>query len=149
MDNKKLIILISLIIAGVVLLGIGYLGGALVEKQKVSPQLEQLEKTAKTIKMLSSKTVTSIVVFGEVTNISDRTITVTYGTESIDVPIKEDAVIFSFENLTGEGVNPQKKIEFGEIKKDDNLNVSIRVLPTGELEGVALIVFPPVTPKTP
>ena len=153
MDNKKTIILVFLIIAGVVFLGVGYLGGVAIEKQKVSPQLEQLveqlEKVAKTIKALSSKTVTSIVVFGEVTKISGRTITVTYGTESIDIPIKENAQIFSLENLVGESVIPQKKIEFEEIKEGNNLNVSINVLPTGELEGIAVVVFPPVLPRTP
>lgn len=149
MDNKKTIILIFLIIVGIVFLGVGYLGGVLLEKQKVAPQLEQLKKTTETIKELSSKTIASITVVGEVTNISGRILTITNITESIDISIREDAQIFSLVGFTGKNVTSQNNIDFGSIKKGDNLNVQTKVLASGELEGVMVVVLPSVAPKTP
>ncbi len=156
MNNKILIVSICIIIGGIVLLGFGYLAGISLEQEKTGPQLEKLEKFEKMINVLnslnSSKIIASIIAFGEVTKISDRTVTLTYGTENLPVRIKEDAKIYSFimpaPNNKGEqvisGIPEQKNAEFKDIKVGDNLNVSLRILPEGELEGLSVIIFPPI-----
>ncbi|MBU4274882.1 hypothetical protein KKE19_03665 [Patescibacteria group bacterium] len=152
MNNKILIVSICAIIGGVVLLGVGYLVGVGLEKDKTGPQLEKLEKAANILNSLSSlKIIASTIAFGEVTKISDRTITLTYGTENLPIRIKEDAKISSFilpaPNDKGEqiisDIPEQKTAEFGDIKVGDNLNISLRILPDGEIEGISVIIFSP------
>jgi len=126
-------------------LGVGYLGGALVEKQKVAPQLEQFEKTTKTIKALTSKTIASIAIFGEVTNISDRTITINYAGENLDIRVKEDAQIYCFAPVIPNGkevstnVPEEGKAEFSDIKVGSRVNAIIQILSDGKVETNSLL----------
>ena len=149
MNNKILIIGISAVIGGIVLLGAGYLAGISLEKEKTKSQLEKLERATSALNSLSSsKVIPSIVAFGEVTKISGRTITLTYGTENLPIRIKEDAKIYSFNTPTPGQETPltgpiQTESTFEAIKAGDNLNISVKVSPDGELEGLSVIIFLP------
>lgn len=152
MTNKILIATVCAIIGGVVFLAAGYLAGVGLERGQTGFRLEKLEKTINVLNSLSSsKIIASIVAFGEVTKISDRTVTLTYGTENLPIRIKEDAKVFSFilpaPNNKGEQVisdiPEQKNAEFKDIKLGDNLNVSIKILLEGQVEGLSVIIFPP------
>jgi len=147
------IIVIIVLIGGAILLGAGYLAGVSLEKERTAPDLEKLEKLEKINNVLNSfnslKVIPSIVAFGEVTEISGRTVTLTYGAENLPIKIKENAKISSLTALVpdvegGQVVPEQKTVEFKDIKIGDNLNVSLRLLPEGELEGLSVIIFPPL-----
>jgi len=151
MTNKILIIGISAIIGGIVFLGAGYLVGVGLERAETGPQIEKLNKAADILKVLSSlKVIPSVIAFGEVTKISNRTVTLTYGTENLAIRIKEDAKISSYNmpapNDKGEqiisDIPGQKNAEFKDIKIGDKLNVSLKILPDGEIEGLSVIIFP-------
>lgn len=150
MSNKNLIIVIVLIVVGLGLLAGGYFGGILYQQEKNKPELEKLErleKAEKTVKAVSSKVVASVVAFGEVTKISNKTITLTYGGESLEIRVKEDAQIYSFEALTPpkQGITAmpeQKKAEFSDIKVGSQVNAIIKILQDGQIEGLSVIIFP-------
>ena len=139
MKNQALIIS-GLIIGGIALLVIGGLAGFLIQAQKVAPQLEVGPKLTELSK---SKIVPSIMAIGEVTNISDRTITLTSQEESLTIPIAKDAKITSFVFSAEEpSFAPQQKtINFEDIKVGNRANISLRILPDGEFEGVSIVVF--------
>lgn len=144
---NKIINIVCLIVAGILLLAVGAFGGVLLERKVINPKFEKMDTIAEEI---NSKLIISMVAFGKVAKISDRTITLTYGTENLAIRIKEDAEILSFNapvlNDKGEQVSPgvpgQKNAEFKDIKIGDNLNIRLNILPDGELVGVSVMVFP-------
>ncbi len=147
MSNKILTISICAVIGGVVLLGIGYLTGVSIEKQKTGSQLENLEKITGALRSLSfSKVVPSITATGKVTKISGRNVTLTQEGESIEVFIKEDAKISSFNAPASDQETPptgsvQTQNTFEAIKVGDNLSVRVKVLPNGQIEGSWLVII--------
>lgn len=146
-------VLISLLIMGAVFIFIlGGGSGVLYQKQKDPTQKEILpsekdQKTESAIKALSSKVVPSIVSYGEVANIEGRNITLNYGGDSLIVRVKDDAQIFSFAQTAplkkGDiAATTRQKVEFEKIKKGDNLNIIIKLLPDGQLEGQMVTIMP-------
>lgn len=147
MNNKILTISVFVIIGAVVFLGIGYLVGVSSEQQKSGPQLQKFEEAEKIVKAISSKVVTSVVGYGDVTKISDRTITLTYGKESLDIRVKEDVSIYSFEAPIAPekgivSVPAQKKAEFSDIKVGSKINATIKILPDSRVEATSIIIIP-------
>lgn len=144
-----LIKVICLIICGAVLLEIGCLAGVNFQEQKTASRIAELEKMENMVKILaSSKVIPSIVAYGQVASISGKVVILAYGTESLAIPIREDAKIYSFVTSTNQqGPPEQKKAELKDIKIGDSLNVSLRILPDGGIEGVSVIIFPSVGSK--
>ena len=149
--NKNLIILS--VIAGVVIFVLGGGLGVFYQTQKGLLQTEKVQTKVQTmetvIKSLSSKVIPSIIAYGEVTNIEGRNITLSYGGESLTIKIKDDSQIFSFVKTAslkkGEpAVTSQQKVDFKTIKKGDNLNISVKLLPDGQLESQSVIILPPL-----
>jgi len=133
MDNKKTIILVSLIMLGIVFLGVGYFAGVTLEKQKMVPELEKITKAAKILNAINSKVIPSPIAFGEITKISGRIVTLNYAGESLDISVKDNAQIYSFSQ-------GQKQIDFSQIKVGDWLNITIEVLPDGQVQGLSVAV---------
>lgn len=130
MEKKNIIISI---IIGLVVFAVGGGCGVLYQQQAAENSL---------IKILTSKAVPSIIAHGEVTNISGKKITVSYLGDSVTVEIAENAGIYSF-SLLADGKNTnsaQQKVDFNVIKKGDNLNIALRLLPDGTLSGQSVII---------
>lgn len=134
---NKTTLIVSLIIAGVFLLLLGMGLGILYKTQQISPQLK---KTTAVINALSSKTVPSIVAYGEVTKIEGRDITLAYSGDSIKVNMEENSQVYSFVNDSS-GKPIQKKVELKEIKVGDNLNITLKVLPDSQLQGQSVFIL--------
>lgn len=146
MNNKILIISISAVIGGIVLLVGSFFIGVFLQAQKTAPRIEEASKI---IKLVNSKLILTIITNGKITNISERTITLSNEGESFAVFVKENAeissVVFSEneEGKNGSSVGPvQKRIEFKDIKIGDYANVSLEILPEGELKAKSVIVYP-------
>ena len=139
MKNKDLIPIL-LIIGMIIVLAVGFVAGILIQKQTTVPQLE---KALKLIDLAESDIIQSITAGGEVTKISDRTITLTIGEESLAVPIAEDAEIISFIPPPIEGEPAQRKeINLTDIEVGSFLTVNLKILPDGGFEGTTVFVFP-------
>ncbi len=134
MQNKVLIPILA-IIGGVVLLALGcYLGIVI-----------QIQKTPKPLDLLLLDKILSITASGLITNISERTITLTQAEESLTIPIREDAKIVAYVTPETEGAPLERKeINLEDIEVGNYLSVSIKILPEGQLEGVDVTVLPVV-----
>ena len=143
MDIRKAIvsILSALLIfgAGVAL---GYLFNSQSGGDLNSPEVMQTNLPV--VKALSSKVIPSVAAYGTITKIEGNNITVTSDTDSIVVPIRTDANIYSFSvDVAGQGAPTSKKITLGDLKNGDKVSINLRVLSSGKLEGYSVIV-PPV-----
>jgi len=132
--------LLFLILAILIALLVGFSVGFFLEKQGVN-----ICPNTKIVQGLNSKTimVSSLVAGGEIANISGRTLTLIRQGESLDVVIKEGAVLSSFvfpENNNGSTTSA--KIGFADIKKGDNVYVNLEVLSTGDVQGTSVTVVP-------
>jgi Cu/Ag efflux protein CusF len=139
MDKKILIIL--LIIVSLVLFTAGLSLGIFYQKQKDAPKVD----AAKIIlEKLSSKTVPSIAIYGKVTKIDGKNITLTFAGDTMTVNIKDGSNIYSFRGSGGTSGNVpvQQDAKFEDIKVGDNLNATMKVLADGQLESQSVIILP-------
>ena len=105
----------------------------------------QTKEVVKTVNVLGSKTVPSIVAYGQVEKIEGKNITLTNMGDSITVKIKDNAQIISFLNRDDPIAN--KQANFSDIKKGDTLNITVKVLPNGSLEGETAIILMQAIPE--
>jgi hypothetical protein len=140
---KKENLIIIAIIGGMILISLGYgLGYLTLQKQLKSPT-EVSPLTLQTSKVIRNWNGTAS---GQVTKISDRTLTLTAEGENLEIVIKEDAKIQTLSFQAGETKEEIKKrtkeLSFEDIKVGDNVNISIS--PKGEIvEGYIVTVLTP------
>ena len=132
MEKKQLIILIA---SAVVALIIGILLGILYVKL-----ISVDGSRAKVVNSLSSKLITSVTSYGQISAIDGRSITINYSGESLVVPIVEKAKVLSLE--MGKTGPTQKEVEFSAIKVGDNVNIFLKVLDDGKMQGTSVVIFP-------
>jgi hypothetical protein len=138
---NKVTSIVLLVGAGILLLVFGVGLGVLYQNQQ---PLSQTEKAVEAVKFLSSKTVPSIVAYGQVTKIDGRNITLFYSGDSITINMDANSQVYLFVNdSTGKPV--QKKVEFGEIKVGDNLNITLKLLVDGQLQGQSVFILSPAS----
>ena len=139
---KKENLIAIAVIGGLILLGIGFSLGL------SSGQKAVKEVKAPLADLLESKVITSLITTasGEVTEISDRTLTLSKEGDTLTILIKEDTPIYQeIPSEEIEGVPTpvgKKEIEFGEIKIGDKVNISCQLKVDGSLEGIEVIVLP-------
>jgi len=129
MKNKNLVILI---VAGVLifLLGIGL--GMFFNKITYNTQ----GKSA-----LSSKVISSVVAYGQVSGINGRVLTLNNLGEDLNIAISENAQIYTFAK-DGSGQQIQQAVGFSSILVGNKVNVAVRMLVTGAVEGLSVIILP-------
>ncbi|MDP2741818.1 MAG: hypothetical protein Q8O66_04000 [bacterium] len=150
MIGEKLIVVVSIIFGGIVLLAVGYFVGIgfTTQNQKIISDCEEPQQITKTVGAISSKMIQSIVAFGKVSNISDRTIVITDGEENMSIYVKEDIQISSFilatadKGGTSSTTSKQIKVEFSDIKIGDQVSTTIKILPDNKIEAVSVIIIP-------
>ena len=99
----------------------------------------------KTVNSLASKVIPSIVAYGKVTKIEGRNVTVSYGGDTLVVPVKDDAQVFAFTNTTATSAPIQQKSTFNEVKVGNNINISVKVLDDGQMLGESIFIMPSTT----
>ncbi len=148
MNRPILIILLAIAAVFIFVLGGGL--GIWYQTQKDAPQLKEAQKAESVVKFLNSKVSSSINARGIVEKISGRNITLSFEGENIEIRIKEDAKIYSFNNIsesakkTSSDTLVQTKNTFESIKMGDDLFINFRALPEGILEGQSVTILPSV-----
>ena len=140
MDRKNLTIIIVVAVVAVI---IGLALGMSLSKTSVvnNPQSNKFESA---VKALSSKVIPSIIAYGQVTKIENKNITLTYNKETLTIPLTQSTSIYSFvAPVAGSktAAPTQKKSAFSEIKVGDSLNITIKLLPDGTIEGQSVIIL--------
>jgi len=138
MDKKTSIIL--LVIGGLFFLILGGGLGIFYQSQKNALQTPEGNSKLKAVQVLSSKVIPSITAYGQIANIDGRNITLTFGGDSLNVKINDDAIVY----LPSSESSPQQIAKFEDIKKGDNVSVNLRLLPDGQIEGQMVIILNPV-----
>ncbi|HLD52070.1 MAG TPA: hypothetical protein VJA82_02085 [Sediminibacterium sp.] len=140
MERKNLTIIIVVAVVAVII-GLA-LGMNLSPKSAVSK--EQSNKFETAVKSLSSKVIPSIIAYGQVTKIENKNITLTYNNETLTIPLTQSTSIYTFvapETGSKTTAPTQKKAAFSEIKVGDSLNITIKLLPDGTIEGQSVIIL--------
>jgi flagellar basal body-associated protein FliL len=138
MDKKTIIIFI--IIAVVVFL-FGGVGGFFLRASLFFSQEQKAQTNAQTVKILSSKTISSVSFYGVINNIQNRDITFSNAGDTITIVVKEGAPIY-LNTTDDEGKKIQQKINLNELKQGDKINLGAKVLEDGALQGQSVIVLP-------
>lgn len=156
MNAKNVIIAI---VFGVLFLIVGFAFGIIYQKGKVVlPSENTVRTTPPLVKDLSSRVIPSITAYGTVSKIDGKNLTITNQGDSMTVPVRDDAKIYSFviENVpvkpgskltTPKSVS--KQVDFKEIKVGNSVSVSIRILSNSKVEGFSVVVLPPPAKPTP
>jgi hypothetical protein len=141
-------ITILLIVGGIVVFAVGVGLGVLYQSQKdaKSPVMQKAIKIQPTINALTSRTIQSIVVFGQVQKINGRSLTINYAGDQIVTNIGTGAQIFSLSSTkdpkTGNLISGAPKlVSFINIKPGQNVTVTLKMLDSGLLEGESVYIF--------
>lgn len=130
MDNTTLYF--SLAIIMILSFSIGVAIGTFLQFQN---NFDKLAFPSTIVKTLSSKVISTIMIYGIVENISDRNITLTNQGESMTIGINTIGKVYTRENDVTE------EIRFEDIKIGDTLNINASILPEGNLEGDIVYIF--------
>lgn len=134
------------IVLAVVLLVVGVAAGYLAGMAMYAPKLQQ---TQSIVAKMQSKVIGSIVAFGQVAKINGRTITLVNGAnkDTLAIVMKDNASVMSMVSATDKGAvaTSQQKASFADIKTGAFLNVSVKVMTNGQIEGQSAIIFPNFT----
>lgn len=135
--------LIFLIIGGLILLGLGY-GCGFLSGQK---EIAGIKTEGPLTDLIESKVITRLnaLAFGEVTEISGRSLTLKNQGDTLTILVKEEATINRLLPSEGEIGAPRtaetEEIEFEEIKIGDRVNIVCELKTDGSLEGVQVVVL--------
>lgn len=138
-NNKKQSVI--LIVAGILifLVGVG-LGITLQNSNKAQARKVQA------VNNLVSKVVSSIVAYGQVENIDGRNITLSNLGDNLVISIADNAQVYSFTTpvagKNGATAPVQQTVKFEDIKIGDNVNVAVKLSPSGQMQGSSVIILP-------
>ena len=97
METKNIIISI---VAGLLVLGVGFLGGMLfngvVNPKTVTQPQDTSTAVPQIVKDLSSKVIPSIAAYGKVAKINGKNITLSYQGDSVTILVRDDAKVYYF-----------------------------------------------------
>lgn len=100
-------------------------------------------KKAEAVNNLSSKVITSITAYGKITKIDGKKITLSNLGEDLSILMQDKAKIYSFNVSEKSNVAPtQKEVGFGDVKVGDSVNVVMKLLSDGQMQGSSLIILP-------
>lgn len=129
--NKQTIVVIVLAI--IILALLGGLGFFYMQTVKANAM----------VKILSSKLVSTVVLFGEVQNVSsDRTVTLNYNGNKIAVKVEPSAKILAMVN------GAQKEVTLQDIKVGNFVNIPLDIKQDYAIEGSQVLILPNFLPST-
>lgn len=138
--NNKTQLLISITITAIVMLFLGGVLGMTLQKTGGNQPAKN-----EAVNSLSSKVISSIVAYGQVKSIDGRTMVLTNSGDDLTISIADKASIYSFVVLATGKAPVQKAVDFETIKVGDNAQITIKVSPTGELQGSQVVIIPPAS----
>lgn len=136
-----------LVVAALVIFVLGGGAGVFYQSQADAPQLQSVAKAEALIKNVSSGIIPSMVAYGQVSKVEGRNVTLSYAGDSLAISVKQDAPVYSFAQAAGSTTPTQQKVDFSTIKVGNNLNIVLKMLASGDLEGQQVIILPSATAK--
>jgi hypothetical protein len=126
---------IFLIATAIIFMAVGGTFGIIFQSQK---DQVLINKYTGVIKSAASKTVASILSYGQISDIQGRDVTLAFGGDYITVNIKQDANVYSY---SSNSANAQKKqLNFSDLKKGDTVNISMTMSQEGKFTANSVMV---------
>ncbi len=135
MKKLVLIILFFLSLALFLASGIGF--GIFYQQQK---DLIGEKNSKDTLKALSSKNIASIIAYGQITKIDGRDLTISYLGDTMKILAEDGCKIYLIGESAG-GQSEKKEINFEDIKVGNHLNITIKVMPDGQIIGQSILIL--------
>lgn len=142
MSKTNIIVLVIVIAVVGVIVGLGL--GMMLQKQADAPKVSKFAAYETAVKALSSKAVPSIIAYGQVSNIEGRKVTLNYSGETLVVDVAQNANVYALTPAAGAKAPTapvQRKALFTEVKKGDNLNITLKLSSDGKIEGQSVIIL--------
>ena len=142
-------LIVSLIL--VILIFLSGLGiGMSYQSKKVAPSQTQNQISSKSIELLTSHVISPMIARGKVIKIDDKDVTLNYQKDNRIIKISDTArVSLLVLSATQKKSYVNKQVTFEDIKMNDNVEVSVRVLPDGQIEGFNIVILPRPVAVTP
>jgi preprotein translocase subunit YajC len=135
--NKILIILLTIILIVLVFV-LGGLWGIYYQKQQ---DADQINRISSIVKNLSAGSV-SAVVYGDVEKIEENQITISANGSNVKININNDTEFFPVLKNEKEMLSTNfQGISLKDIKSGDKVNIIVKILPDGQLQGQLLRVM--------
>ena len=134
MNNKKQSVIWIIVCIVLFLLGLWF--GSMRHNQNKT-QTQKLQAATS----LSSKVISSITAYGQVTSIQGDTITLNNLGDNLPIIITSNARIFSF-TAPSKGSPAQQTASFSNIKVGNNVNVVMNLSSDGQMQGTSVIILP-------
>ena len=96
-----------------------------------------------TVNSLASKVISSIAAYGQIKSINGRVVTLNNLGDDLSITIADNAQILSFITTKTSPTPVQQTTTFDKVKVGDNVNIIMRLLSDGKLEGSSVIILPP------
>jgi hypothetical protein len=138
--NKKLLVVLVLIVA-VVVISLSFFIGRQVGIFYQSQQNDSATRD-ELVSKLSSKLVVSIVVYGQVTKIEGRNVTLAFGGQQMTLMVGNNAKILTLSSNVSSRDSGQKEGVFGDIKLGDKLNMVVTLSQSGQLLVQSAVILP-------
>ncbi len=126
------------IIAGILIFALG-IGLGIIYQAQNKAQIKKNEA----VKSLSSKTISSLTAYGKVSKIEGKNITLSSLGDNLAVPMADSAKVYSFNDNSGNNSAPQKAVSFEDIKVGDSVNITMKLLQDGQMQGLMVVILPP------
>ncbi len=130
-------------VAAIAVAGLVVAIGILFQAARDNSKFKNAKANAEAVKILSSKAVVSTVVYGQVTGINGKVLSLNYNGEDVNIAVKQDAVVYAL-NQTGTG-SSQQAAKFEDIKQGYNVSINLKILSDGQLEGQTVFILPAPT----
>jgi hypothetical protein len=137
--------IIALIILGFAIFIIGGGAGMVYQSQKneipkTDFNIDDAKKCNLLVEDLDSEVITSIVAYGQVVDINSNQVIISYQGNSVEIKLDQNITVYSF-GKDNNGNHIQDKIDIKEIKKGDNLNVILKIMPNKELSAQTIFLL--------
>ncbi len=130
------------------------------QDQKVADAVSALNAKVASLKSLTSPVILSISAYGKITNINGRNVTITRGKDAMVLALKSDANISSVA-FAAPGPLPSgskkpaspaptptvKQLSLQDLKVGNDVTARVRVLASGQIEGLSVTVLAPTATK--
>jgi len=134
---KKSVLIILFLVSWVLFASLGTGFGIFYQQQKDLIGEKDIQST---LKALSSKNIASVIAYGQVTKIDSRDITISYLGDSMKIFIEDGCKVYLIGNSAG-GPSEKKEISFEEIKIGNHLNITIKIMPDGQIIGQSILIL--------
>ena len=141
--EKETNIIILLVVAGLIISAVSVGVGIFYQSKKDNSEIQKTPVDVNNLlKSLSSNIINAVSAYGGVTNIEGRDITLSYGGSSLTINVAENTAITEFApTVPGSNQGIPKNLKFSDIKKGDNVNIALKIMPDGSLSAQTVLVF--------